>query len=120
MAELKKELEDTTPENNEENNQDLQDNAESDSNEVTLEQVYQLLQDSNGRIDNLEKQLSELSPVAEESTEESTEESPEESTEESPEESTEESESDESVESNEEKEISEDELKAVDALLQNK
>ena len=112
MAELKKELEDTTPENNEENNQDLQDNAESDSNEVTLEQVYQLLQDSNGRIDNLEKQLSELSPVAEESTEESTEESPDQ--EDTPEESTEESESD------EEKEISEDELKAVDALLQNK
>ena len=104
MAELKKELEDTTPENNEENNQDLQDNAESDSNEITLEQVYQLIQDSNGRIDNLEKQLSELSPVAEESTEESTEES----------------ETDESVESDEEKEISEDELKAVDALLQNK
>ena len=104
MAELKKELEDTTPENNEENNQDLQDNAESESNEVTLEQVYQLLQESNGRIDNLEKQLSELSPVVEESTEESTEES----------------ESDESVESDEEKEISEDELKAVDALLQNK
>ena len=112
MAELKKELEDTTPENNEENNQDLQDNAESDSNEITLEQVYQLIQDSNGRIDNLEKQLSELSPVAEESTEESTEEPTEESTEES--------ESDESVESDEEKEISEDELKAVDALLQNK
>ena len=112
MAELKKELEDTTPENNEENNQDLQDNAESDSNEVTLEQVYQLLQDSNGRIDNLEKQLSELSPVAEESTEETTEESPDQ--EDTPEESTEESESD------EEKEISEDELKAVDALLQNK
>ena len=99
MAELKKELEDTTPENNEENNQDLQDNAESNSNEVTLEQVYQLLQESNGRIDNLEKQLSELSPVAEESTEESTEES---------------------VESDEEKEISEDELKAVDELLQNR
>ena len=112
MAELKKELEDTTPENNEENNQDLQDNAESDSNEVTLEQVYQLLQDSNGRIDNLEKQLSELSPVAEESTEESTEEPTEESTEES--------ETDESVDLEEEKEISEDELKAVDALLQNK
>ena len=112
MAELKKELEDTTPENNEENNQDLQDNAESDSNEVTLEQVYQLIQESNGRIDNLEKQLSELSPVAEESTEES----PEESTEES----TEESETDESVDLEEEKEISEDELKAVDALLQNK
>ena len=108
MAELKKDLEDTTPENNEENNQDLQDNAESDSNEVTLEQVYQLIQDSNGRIDNLEKQLSELSPVAEESTEES------------PEETTEESESDESVESDEEKEISEDELKAVDELLQNR
>ena len=106
------ELKDTTPENNEENNQDLQDNAESDSNEVTLEQVYQLLQDSNGRIDNLEKQLSELSPVAEESTEESTEEPTEESTEES--------ESDESVESDEEKEISEDELKAVDELLQNR
>ena len=112
MAELKKELEDTTPENNEENNQDLQDNAESDSNEITLEQVYQLIQDSNGRIDNLEKQLSELSPVAEESTEESTEEPTEESTEES--------ESDESVDLEEEKEISEDELKAVDALLQNK
>ena len=112
MAELKKELEDTTPENNEENNQDLQDNAESDSNEVTLEQVYQLLQESNGRIDNLEKQLSELSPVAEESTEESTEEPTEESTEES--------ETDESVDLEEEKEISEDELKAVDALLQNK
>ena len=112
MAELKKELEDTTPENNEENNQDLQDNAESDSNEVTLEQVYQLIQDSNGRIDNLEKQLSELSPVAEESTEESTEEPTEESTEES--------ETDESVDLEEEKEISEDELKAVDALLQNK
>ena len=112
MAELKKELEDTTPENNEENNQDLQDNAESDSNEVTLEQVYQLLQESNGRIDNLEKQLSELSPVAEESTEESTEEPTEESTEES--------ETDESVDLEEEKEISEDELKAVDELLQNK
>ena len=112
MAELKKELEDTTPENNEENNQDLQDNAESDSNEITLEQVYQLIQDSNGRIDNLEKQLSELSPVAEESTEESTEEPTEESTEES--------ETDESVDLEEEKEISEDELKAVDALLQNK
>ena len=116
MAELKKELEDTTPENNEENNQDLQDNAESDSNEVTLEQVYQLLQESNGRIDNLEKQLSELSPVAEESTEESTEEPTEEPTEES----TEESETDESVDLEEEKEISEDELKAVDELLQNK
>ena len=112
MAELKKELEDTTPENNEENNQDLQDNAESDSNDVTLEQVYQLLQDSNGRIDNLEKQLSELSPVAEESTEESTEEPTEESTEES--------ETDESVDLEEEKEISEDELKAVDELLQNR
>ena len=112
MAELKKELEDTTTENNEENNQDLQDNEESDSNEVTLEQVYQLIQDSNGRIDNLEKQLSELSPVAEESTEETTEESPDH--EYTPEESTEESESD------EEKEISEDELKAVDALLQNR
>ena len=112
MAELKKELEDTTPENNEENNQDLQDNAESDSNEVTLEQVYQLLQESNGRIDNLEKQLSELSPVAEESTEESTEEPTEESTEES--------ETDESVDLEEEKEISEDELKAVDELLQNR
>ena len=112
MAELKKDLEDTTPENNEENNQDLQDNAESDSNEVTLEQVYQLLQDSNGRIDNLEKQLSELSPVSEESTEESTEEPTEESTEES--------ETDESVDLEEEKEISEDELKAVDELLQNK
>ena len=112
MAELKKELEDTTPENNEENNQDLQDNAESDSNEVTLEQVYQLLQESNGRIDNLEKQLSELSPVVEESTEESTEEPTEESTEES--------ETDESVDLEEEKEISEDELKAVDELLQNK
>ena len=116
MAELKKELEDTTPENNEENNQDLQDNAESDSNEITLEQVYQLIQDSNGRIDNLEKQLSELSPVAEESTEESTEEPTEEPTEES----TEESETDESVDLEEEKEISEDELKAVDELLQNK
>ena len=108
MAELKKELEDTTPENNEENNKDLQDNAESDSNEVTLEQVYQLLQESNGRIDNLEKQLSELSPVAEETTEESPDQ------EDTPEESTEEYESD------EEKEISEDELKAVDELLQNK
>ena len=115
MGELKKYLEDTTPENNEENNQELQDNAESESNEVTLEQVYQLLQDSNGRIDNLEKQLSELSPVAEETTEESPDQ-----VEDTPEESTEESETDESVESNEEKEISEDELKAVDALLQNK
>ena len=117
MAELKKDLEDTTPENNEENNQDLQDNGESDSNEVTLEQVYQLLQDSNGRIDNLEKQLSELSPVAEETTEESPD---HDLVDDTPEESTEESESDESVESDEEKEISEDELKAVDELLQNR
>ena len=98
------ELKDTTPEHNEENNEELQDQAEETTSEITLEQVYQLLQDSNGRIDNLEKQLSELSPVAEESTEESTEES----------------ESDETVDLDEEKEISEDELKAVDALLQNK
>ena len=108
-------LKDTTPEQNEENTQDLQDNAESESNDITLEQVYQLLQDSNGRIDNLEKQLSELSPVAEETTEESPDQ-----VEDTPEESTEESETDESVESNEEKEISEDELKAVDELLQNR
>ena len=110
-------LKDTTPEQNEENTQDLQDNAESESNDITLEQVYQLIQDSNGRIDNLEKQLSELSPVAEESTEESPD---HDLVDDTPEESTEESESDESVESDEEKEISEDELKAVDELLQNK
>ena len=91
------ELKDTTPEHNEENNEELQDQAEETTSEITLEQVYSELKNFSGRIDNLEKQFMELSPVAEESTEESTEESSEESS-----------------------EVSEDELKAVDALLQNK